>query len=409
MAETIAMPKLGFDMAEGTLVRWVKAVGDRVQRGEVLAEIETDKATVEVESQASGVLHKQLVEEGSTVPVGTPIAVIGEPGESVDASQSPPPAGRPRPAADSRPVEPAGAPTAEPPAKRVAPPTDGGRLPEGVRASPLARRLARERRLDLAAVAGTGPGGRILKRDVEQAAAESRAPRMAAAAADEREPLTRLRSIIARRMTASKQQAPHFYLTVELDVEKLARLREDFNQLQPEHFRATWNDLLVKAAALALREFPSLNASFDGDSVVRHGRVNIGVAVALDEGLLTVVVQDADRKSLAEIARESRELVARARQGKVRPEDIEGSTFTLSNLGMFGVREFAAIINPPEGAILAVGAAEEVPVVQEGQVRVGLRMLATLSADHRVTDGAQAARWLQVLREVIERPLALVL
>jgi pyruvate dehydrogenase E2 component (dihydrolipoamide acetyltransferase) len=407
MAETITMPKLGFDMAEGTLVRWVKGEGEKVQRGEVLAEIETDKATVEVEAQATGVVHKHLVSEGSTVPVGTPIALVGQPGEKVDApsaSAGAPKAARRGPEAPRSP-----APSPPPPA------TDGGRLPGGVRASPLARRLAGERRLELSGIRGSGPGGRILKRDVEGATSALRAdaPRAAAApqaaAAGERAALSRLRSLIGRRMTASKQTIPHFYLTAELAVDRLLQMRAEFNQLQPEDSAASLTDFLVKAAALALRDFPALNASLDGDNLVRHGEIHVGVAVAVDEGLLTVVIRSADSKGVAEIARDSRTLIARARQGKVHPEDIEGSTFTLSNLGMFGVQEFSAIINPPEAAILAVGAAESVPVVEEGQIRIGRRMKVTLSADHRVTDGAQAARWLQVFRGYVERPLSLVL
>jgi pyruvate dehydrogenase E2 component (dihydrolipoamide acetyltransferase) len=210
-------------------------------------------------------------------------------------------------------------------------------------------------------------------------------------------------------MTASKQTIPHFYLTAELAVDRLLQMRAEFNQLQPEDSAASLTDFLVKAAALALRDSPALNASLDGDNLVRHGEIHVGVAVAVDEGLLTVVIRSADSKGVAEIARDSRTLIARARQGKVHPEDIEGSTFTLSNLGMFGVQEFSAIINPPEAAILAVGAAESVPVVEEGQIRIGRRMKVTLSADHRVTDGAQAARWLQVFRGYVERPLSLVL
>ncbi|MGH2626176.1 MAG: 2-oxo acid dehydrogenase subunit E2, partial [Anaerolineales bacterium] len=206
-----------------------------------------------------------------------------------------------------------------------------------------------------------------------------------------------------------KSQVPHFYLTADMDVGRLIELRQQFNELRPEESQASLNDFLVKAAALALREFPALNASLDGDAIVRHGSIHIGIAVAVEDGLLTVVVRAADEKSIDQIARESRDMVARARQGKVRPEDIEGSTFTLSNLGMFGVHEFGAIINPPEAAILALGAAREEPVVDGGQIRVGRRMKATLSADHRVTDGAEAARWLQVFQRQVEQPLSLVL
>lgn len=430
MAELVTMPKLGFDMAEGTLVRWVKAEGQPVAKGEILAEIETDKATVEVESQASGIVHKHLVGEKTTVPVGAPIAVISEAGESVDVDRlvggarpaAAPPSERPSPAA----AEPAQAlptahertapPKAAPPerARPAGPseelPADDGRLPGGVRASPLARRLAREGSLELAQLTGSGPGGRILKRDVEAALAGLRTrAREARPLQAERLPLSKMRSIIGRRMAASKSQIPHFYLTADLDIGRLLDLRQQFNELQPEDSQASINDFLVKAVALALREFPALNASLDGDAIVRHGAIHIGLAVAVEDGLLTVVLHSADEKPIDQIARESREMVARARQGKVRPEDIQGSTFTLSNLGMFGVHEFGAIINPPEAAILAVGAAREEPVVDGGQIRVGRRMKATLSADHRVTDGAEAARWLQVFQRQVEQPLSLLL
>lgn len=425
MAELVTMPKLGFDMAEGTLVRWVKAEGASVAKGEVLAEIETDKATVEVEAQAAGIVHKHLVGERTTVPVGTPIAVIGEAGEAVDLDRL---VGGSRQTADAAaPVrsgesgkelaEPASSPARErdaPPASsEPEAPADDGHLPGGVRASPLARRLAREGRLELGQLEGSGPGGRILKRDVEAALAglrtRAREARPARRLEPARVPLSKLRAIIGRRMAASKSQVPHFYLTVDLDVARLIDLRQQFNELRPEEAQASLNDFLVKAAALALREFPALNASLDGDAIVRHGSIHVGIAVAVEDGLLTVVVRSADEKSIDQISRESRAMVDRARQGKVRPEDIEGSTFTLSNLGMFGVHEFGAIINPPEAAILAVGAARREPVVDGGQIRIGHRMKATLSADHRVTDGAEAARWLQGFQRQVEQPLSLVL
>jgi pyruvate dehydrogenase E2 component (dihydrolipoamide acetyltransferase) len=439
MAELVTMPKLGFDMAEGTLIRWVKAEGQPVSKGEVLAEIETDKATVEVEAQAAGVVLQHLVGEKTTVPVGTPIAVIGAAGEKVDAASlgggvvaAPPsvpktdPAseakaapGRPSPARQSAPARPenkpseAGAPPAAPWPARIEAVGDG-RLPDGVRASPLARRLAREGHLDIGGLKGTGPGGRILKQDVEAALAGARGGaretrRTAAPAVTERRPLSRLRALIGRRMAASKSQVPHFYLTLNLDVGRLLDVRRQFNELQPEDAQASLNDFLVKATALSLREFPAMNASLDGDSIVHHGSIHIGVAVAVEDGLLTVVVRSADEKTVAEISRETRTLAARAREGKVRPDDIEGSTFTISNLGMFGVDEFIAIINPPEAAILAVGAAREEPIAEDGHLRAGWRMRVTLSADHRVTDGAEGARWLEVFRRYIEHPLGLLL
>ncbi len=400
MAHVVAMPKLGFDMAEGRLVRWLKAEGERVQKGEVLAEIETDKATVEVEAPAAGLVRKQLVSEGTAVPVGTPIAILAEAGESVEHLMAGAPAPGAPPAAEV--AAPAAAPVP------AAAPPEAGRLPAGVRASPLARRLAKEMGLDLAAVRGSGPQGRILRRDLE-ASARSGAAVAAPPAMAERVQPSRLRAAIARRMTQAKQQAPHFYVTTEIDAGPMMALREQLNALLPESEKASVNDFIVKAAALTLRQFPNLNASLDGEAVVRHAQVNVGVAVALEEGLITVVTRDTDRKPLRQLSQETRQMVARARQGKVRPEDIEGSTFSVSNLGMFDVDHFAAIINPPEAAILAVGSVRQVPVVQAGQVTIGQRLKVTLSADHRLTDGAEAARWLQTFKDILEQPLQLVL
>jgi pyruvate dehydrogenase E2 component (dihydrolipoamide acetyltransferase) len=287
-----------------------------------------------------------------------------------------------------------------------------GRLPEGVRATPVARRLARERGLDLKSLSGSGPQGRILKSDVEAALiAPAPAPAFQTAmpaAATERVQLSKLRAIIGRRMTASKQSLPHFYLTADLDAGPLMALRADLNSRMPEDQQFSLNDFLVKSAALALREFPNLNASLDGEQIVRHGQINIGVAVAVDQGLLTVVARDADQKPLRSLSAELRQVVARAREGRVRPADIEGSTFTLSNLGMFQIDQFTAIINPPEAAILAVGSVRQEPVVVDGQITIGQRMRVTLSADHRVTDGAEAARWLQVYRSYLEHPVHLL-
>ena len=413
MATVVAMPKLGFDMAEGLLVRWLKHEGEAVEKGEILAEIETDKATVEVEAVIGGTLRSLLVAEKSSVPVGTPIAVIGTADEPVDlqALLGQAPAPRTAPAPSPAPAS-AGAP----------PPASPSVVPEAVhaqgpvKASPLARRLATERGVALSAVQGTGPGGRITKRDVE-AAAPSGGPRPAIAIGRgaapsiraERIALTRLRSAIGRRMQASKQQAPHFYLTSDLDAGPLMDLRTELNALLPEAEKLSVNDFLIKAAALALTEVPALNASLDGDTIVRHGEVHVGVAVATEGGLLTVVAREANRRPLTTIADEVRQIIARAREGRVRPEDIEGATFTISNLGMFEIEHFAAILNPPEAAILAVGAVRNVPVVHDGAIVPGRRMKVTLSADHRVTDGAEGARFLQALRQRIEHPLQLVL
>jgi pyruvate dehydrogenase E2 component (dihydrolipoamide acetyltransferase) len=280
-----------------------------------------------------------------------------------------------------------------------------------VRASPLARRLAQQNALDLAAVSGTGPGGRVTRKDVLAALSASGSSPVPAAkpGVTDRVPLTKLRAAIGRRMTAAKQQAPHFYLTADLDASGLMSLRQEANAFLPEAERLSVHDFIVRAAALALRDFPALNAALEGDTIVRHGEVHIGSAVAVESGLLTVVVRHADGKSVQEVSQELKALAARAREGKVHPEDIEGSTFTVSNLGMFDVDEFTAIINPPEAAILAVGAVRDVPVVDGDRIVPGKRLKVTLSADHRVTDGAEAARWLQVFRKYIEHPVSLIL
>ncbi|HSR47060.1 MAG TPA: dihydrolipoamide acetyltransferase family protein [Anaerolineales bacterium] len=415
MATVVSMPKLGFDMAEGTLVRWVRAVGEAVEKGEILAEIETDKATVEVEAVESGTVRKLLVQEGTAVPIGTPIAVLGTPDEPIDslpelaegatqAAEQPKPAASPAPA----PV----APPAQPPVAEAS-----GR----VRASPLARRMAAEHALDLSRIRGSGPGGRVTKRDISAALQTGTTPtgaRVPSAPSvtlpprperDEVIPASRLRQAIGRRMVAAKQQVPHFYLTADIDAAQLVSLRAEANAALPEETRLSFHDFVVRASALALRAFPALNASLDGDKIVRYAAVNVGSAVAVEGGLLTVIVRDADAKALPTISAEIREMAFRARDGRVRPDDIEGATFTVSNLGMFDVDEFIAIINPPETAILAVGSVRQVPVVEAGAVVAGWRMRVTLSADHRVTDGAEAARWLQHLRTYLEHPVRLFL
>ena len=429
MAETVTMPKLGFDMAEGTLVRWVKVEGEAVKKGEVLAEIETDKATVEVESSYNGEVLRHLVEQGAIVPVGKPIAIIGEPGEKVDAAGTTASAAGTAPAAKTAAVAaPAGSPAAGPAAPAAA--ATGGRTA----ASPLARHMAEAKNLDLSQVRGTGPGGRVVKKDVElalqtlaqapaaqtavvqapaqpQAAKTVPAPQAAPAVTptDEVIPVNKLRAAIARRMTESKQQLPHFYVTHEYKMDALLELRKELNAFVPEEKKLSVNDFVVKAVALTLRQFPNLNASIAGNQIIRHGAVNVGVAVSVEGGLLTIVNRSTDQKPLALISTEIKDLVARARAGKVRPDDIEGSTFSISNLGMFDVESFIAIINPPEAAILAVGSARQVPVVEDGQLKVGTRMRATLSADHRVTDGVEAAQFLQALAQYLEKPLRLLL
>jgi pyruvate dehydrogenase E2 component (dihydrolipoamide acetyltransferase) len=417
MAEVITMPKLGFDMAEGLLVRWVKSEDEEVEKGEVLAEIETDKATVEVEAIVSGIVRKHIIDEGTTAPVGTPIAVIGSADEEIDLEAILSQVSETEPVSETQEPTPESVPTE---AESTAVETESaleGRLPDGVRASPVARRLATEHGIDLSRVSGTGPGGRIVKRDVETFLQEPPTPIVEAPRfvppGERREtarvPVSKLRSIIGRRMTAAKQQIPHFYVTTDVDAARMMTLRSELNTMLPEGEKISVNDFIVKGAALTLREFPNLNASLAGDEIIQHGDINIGVAVAVEDGLLTTVVRDADLKPLRLISSEVRQMVARAREGKVRPEDIEGSTFTVSNMGMFDVDNFIAIINPPEAAILAIGSVQDVPVVHEGNLIPGQRIKCTLSADHRVTDGVEAAKWLQVFKSYIERPLLLLL
>ncbi|HET7088470.1 MAG TPA: dihydrolipoamide acetyltransferase family protein, partial [Anaerolineae bacterium] len=398
-------------------------------RGEPVAEIETDKVNIEIEAPADGVLRGVFLEPGQTVPVGTLIGVVGSADEALDLDEM-----RRKAAVEAAPVaEPAASATrqAAPPVPAgpvslqaapaaLAPPKANGRI----KVSPLAKRMAKEAGLNLAELTGTGPGGRIVRRDVDAAiaaggampAAMPAAPRVPAPAIlgpaalkQETIPLTKLRQTIARRMTASKQQAPHFYVTGDIDMAEAIALRARLNELTDEAGKISVNDMVVKAAALALTHFPNINASFAENAIQRHGAVHVGIAVALDEGLITVVVHDADRKPLAQIARESKDIIARARSGKARPEELQGSTFTVSNLGMFDAESFVAIINPPEAAILAVGSVMDVPVVKDGQLVPGRRMKATISADHRVTDGAEAARFMQVVKQYLEEPLRLLL
>jgi len=437
MAETVIMPKLGFDMAEGTLVRWVIQEGEPVAKGAVLAEIETDKATVEVESSYSGVVARHLVKSGDIVPINTPIAIIAAPGEKIEE----PALSTPAQTAAEKPAVSASAASA-PAAKQTSPsspdskPTESARQPGMRSASPLARRMAAEMGIDLGSVEGSGPSGRIVKKDIkaylsapapapvvaERAVRTSEAAPKAArplvplaplpsttAPGDETIPLNRLRSAIGRRMSESKQQVPHFYVTHEYNLDSLMGLRKQINEMLADDEKVSVNDFIIKAVAVALRQFPNLNASLKGSQVIRHGMVHIGVAVAVDGGLLTVVCRDADRKMLRQIASEVRGMASRAREGKVRPDEIEGSTFSISNLGMYDVENFAAIINPPEAAILAVGSARQVAVVKDGQVTSGWRMKATISVDHRVSDGAEAARFMQALAPYLEDPLRLML
>lgn len=419
MAEIVNMPKLGFDMAEGTLVRWVVNEDESVEKGQVLAEIETDKATVEVESPHSGVVRRHLVETGSIVPVSSPIAVIGGADEEINFDQLIVEGIEPKLASEIQESTETEVVPEVLQAETVAVAGDGG-FPGGVKASPLARRMALNLGIDLRSVRGSGPDGRIVKADIEAYQAGPQVavakpltpfPLDAADIPDDRViPLTRLRTAIGKRMVQSKVEFPQFFVTHEYDVEALMEMRAQVNALLPEGEKTSLNDYIIKAAAYALREFPNLNARLEegGDAVRQFGHVNIGVAVAVEGGLLTVVCHDSDLKPIRHISQEVREKATRAREGRVKVEDIEGSTFSISNLGMFDVEEFIAIINPPEAAILAIGTANQVPVVSENAIVSGWRMKATISVDHRVSDGAEAARFLQALATYIEEPLRLV-
>jgi pyruvate dehydrogenase E2 component (dihydrolipoamide acetyltransferase) len=406
----VIMPKMGDAMTEGKVLRWMKQPGEAVKKGEPIAEIETDKVNVDLEAEWDGTLAQVVVGAGAVAAVGAPIAFIARPGEAVTTPAAPaappgqaPAAASPRPAAPPAHAAPPG-PTGVPTERR-----DGGR------ASPLARRLAEQHGIPLSAIVGTGPDGRITKEDVDAAIAAGSAaataapaaarPGAAPPAAGAREvPLTRIRQTIARRMTESKQQAPHFYITVSITMDAALALRRQLNERLPDDQKISVNDLVIKATALTLLKFPNLNASYAGE-VIRHPEhINISMAVPLPEGLISPTLHDCDRKPLAQIAQESKALVERARRGRLRADDVSGGTFTISNLGPFDVESFVAIINPPQAAILAVGTAKPQPVVRDGQVTVATVMQATLSVDHRVTDGAEAATFVAALRTLLEDP-----
>jgi pyruvate dehydrogenase E2 component (dihydrolipoamide acetyltransferase) len=441
MATEVVMPKMGYDMTEGTVLRWTKQPGDEVHKGDVLGEIETGKVNIEIEAFDSGVLGAVLVGEGSTVPVGTPIAVIVAPGEAVpdhyrqNGASAPeaPAAAEAAPAAAAAPLtEPTAAPSAPattaveaavttaPAPDGAAPSADGGR----VKASPLARRMARDEGLDLARVTGTGPGGRVVRDDIvaalaapQPATAPATTPATAAApqplpqVETEHVPLSRMRQTIARRLAESWTSAPHIFVTMAIDMSEALALREQVNTTLAASGagKVSVNDLVVKAAARSLRLEPRMNASFGEGERIEHGRIHIGVAIALEDGLVTLTVPDADRLPLSELSARVAAMAERARAGKLQAEDLStASTFTISNLGMYGVEQFTAILNPPEAGILAIGAAIPTPVARDGEVVVRPIMKVTLSADHRVVDGATAAQFLVHLKQSLEQPLSML-
>lgn len=413
MATKVVMEALSPTMEEGRLVEWQKREGDAVQAGDVLAEVETDKAVMELPARADGVLRKVLVQAGGTVPTGGLIAIIAAPDEDISAIEKEAGSGQREPAAAPRAPTPPPKPaitTAPGPALPVArlplpaPVTGGGSA--RVKASPLARRIARERGLDLAVLRGSGPGGRIIKRDLEGAAAIAIAPATPAGGFED-VPLTQIRKTIARRLAESLGPVPHFFLTVGVDMERAWEAREALNALGEEP-KISLNDIIVKAVAQALRQHRECNAWWQGDFIRYFNDVHIGMAVAVEQGLITPVIRHADRKGLRQIAAEARDLSQRARERKLAPEEYTGSTFSISNLGMLGIDEFTAVINPPEAGILAIGAVAPQPVVQDGMVTARRRMRMTMSCDHRVIDGATGARFLQTLVRMLENPLAMV-
>jgi pyruvate dehydrogenase E2 component (dihydrolipoamide acetyltransferase) len=428
MSINILMPALSPTMTEGKLAKWHVKVGDTVTAGQVICEIETDKATMEVEAVDEGKVGLIVVPEGAEgVKVNAVIAILLEEGETsvpAGAAAPPPPAPVATPAAKAQPAaappaasKPAAAPVPQPAAAAVV--AQGG---QRIFASPLAKRIAAEKGVNLATIKGSGPNGRIVKADVETArpaAAPTAAPArpmpsapaqpIVTAPGDQRVPHTAMRKVIARRMLESKQTVPHFYLTVEFEIDALLAARQAINDVaRKRDAKVSVNDMLIKACAKALRDHPECNASWTEEEMIQYGAVDISVAVATDRGLITPIVRNADMKGVAQISIEMKDLAARAKTGKLKLDEFQGGSFTISNLGMFGVKEFAAIINPPQAMILAVGAGEERVVVRKGEMAVRHMMSCTLAVDHRVVDGAMGARFLQTLRAYVEQPAAML-
>ena len=434
MATKVIMPKLSPTMEEGQISRWLKKEGDKVSMGEPLAEIDTDKATMEMQALSNGVLRKIIINEGQSAPLGQTIAVIGEPDEDIASLLSEAPAPQPQvqeqketdtppPAPDVAQPQPqakAAAAAAPAPAPR---PVDNGRQPQAAASdsgrmivSPLAARMAADAGIDLRSLQGSGPGGRIIKRDIEAAISQPQAaPRViettrfqqAGASAYRDEPASQIRQTIAKRLVTSLGPVPHFFLTTDIEMDRAAEMRKGINALDPD-LKISINDIIIKVAAAALIQHPQVNASYQEKFVRHYEQADIGVAVAIEDGLITPVVRAADQKSLSQIAAEVRELAQRGRSKRLKPEEYTGATFSISNLGMFGIDEFTAVINPPEGAILAVGAMTAKPVVRENEIVIRQMMRVTMSCDHRVIDGATGAKFLQTFKKILENPLYLV-
>ena len=432
MPTNILMPALSPTMTEGTLARWLKKEGDAIRAGDVIAEIETDKATMEVEAVDEGVLGKILVPDGTEgVKVNDPIAVLE--GEAGAASAAPPPTKAPPKQEAGEVAAPVQGTPASPPRAVVANGHDpDGERDERVFASPLARRMAKQAGIELASLAGSGPNGRIVRADVEaaqgkpaaapaQAAAAvaptaapaARAPAAPIAAPGHVEPFSNVKRVTARRLAEAKQTVPHFYVSIDMELDALLKLRGELNARSPKEgpgaFKLSVNDMLVKACAVVLRRVPRVNASYTDDGVFVYDDVDISVAVSIPDGLITPILRGADKKGLVALSNEGKSLFERARAGKLKPAEFQGGSFSISNMGMYGVRDFAAIINPPQAAILAVAAGEKRPVVHDGQLAVATVMTCTLSVDHRVIDGALAAEFVSALKTIVEDPLGLLL
>ncbi|NGP87834.1 pyruvate dehydrogenase complex dihydrolipoamide acetyltransferase [Fodinibius halophilus] len=414
MAIKVEMPKLSDTMEEGVIAKWNVEEGDDVESGDIIAEVETDKATMEVEVFDAGTILKILADEGDAVPLGNIMAIIGEEDEdisdlleeaesgggSADESST---ADDVETKADEKDDE------EYDPVFNELDNNDNGQADDGrIKASPLARKMAEEQGISLSNVKGSGPHGRIIKRDIESYE-PSRAPAAAATVSreDTEHRVSQMRKTIARRLSESKFSSPHFYETIDIDMQPVWDARKQINEVSDT--KISFNDIVVKACATALRQHPDINSSWQEDRIIEHGNVNIAVAVGIDEGLVTPVIDNTDQKGLQQIAAEGRDLIERAKDRSLQPEEMEGSTFTVSNLGMFGIEEFTAIINPPNACILAVGAIREVPVVEDGEVVPGKRMKVTLSSDHRIVDGVSAAKFLNTLKGMLENPLGMVL
>jgi pyruvate dehydrogenase E2 component (dihydrolipoamide acetyltransferase) len=430
MSIELKMPALSPTMEEGTLAKWLVKEGDEVKSGDILAEIETDKATMEFEAVDEGKLAKILVPEGSEgVKVGAPIAILADDGEDVSAAA----AAKPSPAragagSEAKPKQGEGAkdekkapaaPAPEPdrPSPQPSPPKAGEEA--RIKASPLARRIAEEKGVDLSTVQGSGPGGRIVKADLEATPAKAAAPAPAQTAAPipageseiphEAVKLSNMRKTIARRLTESKQTVPHYYLTIDIQLDALLKLRSELNKgLEPRGIKLSVNDLLIKALAMALIEVPTANVSYTGDQMLKFSRADISVAVAIPDGLITPIIVGADTKTLSTISKEMTDLAARARDGKLQPQEYQGGTASLTNLGMFGIKQFDAVINPPQGMIMAVGAGEKRPYVVNDSLQIATVMSASGSFDHRAIDGAEGAKLMQAFKRLIENPLGML-